>query len=128
MSKKIFGLINYPLTYIIYFIALIKNNRDERLLWFNGFDYAYTDRGNIDAITESGETTRDRAYSYDELERLTEVSVPTSSTQAETYELDPEGNRLSSHLSGLHQTDEANRLTSDDSYTYVYDLSRKLAH
>ena len=32
---------------------------------FNGFDYAYTNRGNIDAITESGETARERAYSYD---------------------------------------------------------------
>ena len=32
---------------------------------FNGFDYAYTERGNIAAITESGDTVRDRAYSYD---------------------------------------------------------------
>lgn len=48
---------------------------------FNGFDYSYTERGNIAAITESGEVTRDRAYSYDELERLTEVSVPSAPAQ-----------------------------------------------
>ena len=70
--------------------------------------------------------TRDRSYSYDELERLTEVAVPTSPTQDETYTLDPEGNRISSHLSDMHQTDEANRLTSDDNYTYVYDLNGNL--
>ena len=93
---------------------------------FNGFDYSYTERGNIAAITESGEVTRDRAYSYDELERLTEVSVPTAPSQDETYELDPEGNRLSSHLSDMHSTDTTNRLESDDSYTYVYDLNGNL--
>ena len=93
---------------------------------FNGFDYSYTERGNIAAITESGEVTRDRAYSYDELERLTEVSVPSAPSQDESYELDPEGNRLSSHLSDMHSTDQANRLESDDSYTYVYDLNGNL--
>jgi len=93
---------------------------------FNGFDYGYTERGNIADITESGDVTRERAYSYDELERLTEVAVPTSPAQDETYTLDPEGNRVSSHLSGTHQTDAANRLTSDDSYTYVYDLNGNL--
>jgi len=93
---------------------------------FNGFDYRYTERGNIAAIDETGEVTRDRAYSYDELERLTEVFVPTSPIQDESYELDPEGNRISSHLSDMHSTDEANRLESDDSYTYVYDLNGNL--
>ena len=77
-------------------------------------------------IPESGTTTRTKAYSYDELERLTEVSVPAAPIQDETYELDPEGNRLSSHLSDDHQTDDANRLTSDDNYTYVYDLNGNL--
>jgi YD repeat-containing protein len=32
---------------------------------FIGFDYAYTDRGNLGAITESGDVTRERACSYD---------------------------------------------------------------
>ena len=93
---------------------------------FNGFDYSYTERGNIAGITESGETVRDRAYSYDELERLTEVAVPTAPSQDETYELDPEGNRISSHLSDMNTTDAANRLTSDDNYSYVYDLNGNL--
>lgn len=93
---------------------------------FNGFDYAYTERGNIAGITESGDTIRDRAYSYDELERLTEVDVPTAPSQDESYTFDPEGNRITSHLSDTHQTDAANRLTSDANYTYVYDLNGNL--
>jgi len=66
---------------------------------FNDFDYSYTERGNISDIGEAGEITRTRAYSYDELQ------------QDESYELDPEGNRLSPHLSESNQTDPANRLT-----------------
>lgn len=85
-----------------------------------------TRRGNIAAITESGDTVRDRAYSYDELERLTDVAVPTAPSQDETYELDPEGNRISSHLSDMNTTDAANRFTSNDNYTYVYDLNGNL--
>ena len=60
------------------------------------------------------------------MERLTEVAVPEAPTQDETYTLDPEGNRLSSHLSGTGETDVANRLTGDDAYSYVYDLNGNL--
>ena len=93
---------------------------------FNAFDYDYTPRGNISAIEEGGEVVRTKAYSYDAIERLTEVSVPSAPAQEEAYTLDPEGNRITSHLSATHETDEANRLTSDDSYTYVYDLNGNL--
>ena len=93
---------------------------------FNGFTYDYTDRGNLAEIAETGTTTRTKRYSYDELERLTEVAVPEAPTQDETYTLDPEGNRLSSHLSGTGETDVANRLTGDDAYSYVYDLNGNL--
>jgi len=57
---------------------------------------------------------------------LTEVSAPSNPEQNEAYELDPEGNRLSSQLSDSHETDPSNRLTSDDTYTYVYDLNGNL--
>ena len=60
------------------------------------------------------------------MERLTEVVIPDAPTQDETYTLDPEGNRLSSHLSGTGETDVANRLTGDDAYSYVYDLNGNL--
>ena len=64
---------------------------------FNAFDYDYTPRGNISAIEEGGEVVRSKAYSYDAIERLTEVSVPSAPAQEESYTLDPEGNRITSH-------------------------------
>ena len=57
---------------------------------------------------------------------MTKVDVPTAPSQDEAYELDPEGNRVASHLSDMNTTDAANRLTSDDNYTYVYDLNGNL--
>ena len=93
---------------------------------FNGFSYDYTDRGNIEAIGETGTIARTRNYSYDELERLTSVESPDAPLNDESYTLDPEGNRLDSHLSATHQTDDANRLTEDDAYSYIYDLNGNL--
>lgn len=60
------------------------------------------------------------------MERLTEVDVPGAPSRDESYQLAEEGNRLSSHLSQTHVTDRANRLLSDDDYTYVYDLNGNL--
>ena len=93
---------------------------------FNVFDYSYTDRGNIAGITETGTFEADKTYTYDELERLTDVTVPDAPLKDEAYTLDPEGNRITSHLSGTHTTDSANRLTEDADYTYVYDLNGNL--
>lgn len=93
---------------------------------FNDFTYSYTVRGNIASIVEEGEITRTRLYSYDAIERLTDVTVPERPFETEVYELDAEGNRLSSHLSDMNTTDAANRLTSDDNYTYIYDLNGNL--
>ena len=93
---------------------------------FGQFDFDYTDRGNIEQIAESGEFTRTKTYAYDELERLTQVSVPDAPDFDEDYTLDPEGNRVASHLSQSHQIDSANRLLSDDDYTYVYSLNGNL--
>ena len=93
---------------------------------FNDLTYSYTDRGNIASIVEVGEIIRTRQYSYDAIERLTDVTVPERPFETEVYELDAEGNRLSSHLSDMNTTDAANRLTSDDNYTYIYDLNGNL--
>jgi len=85
---------------------------------FSDFSYAYTDRGNIAEIIESGTgaTARTRRYSYDSLERLIDVDVPEIPNQSEFYILDEEGNRTSSQTSLTHATDAANRLSSDDDY------------
>jgi len=56
---------------------------------FNGFTYDYTARGNIAEIAETGTLARTKRYSYDELERLTEVEVPEAPTEGESYTLDP---------------------------------------
>jgi len=93
---------------------------------FNGYGYSYTDRGNISEIEETGNIDLTMRYSYDELERLTEVKVPNAPLQDESYTLDPEGNRTASHLSDTGETDIANRLIGDDEYSYVYDLNGNL--
>ena len=76
---------------------------------FNDFTYAYTVRGNISSIEEGGVLNRTRNYTYDAIERLTEVVVPEMPFLNEVYELDEEGNRLTSHLSATYVTNEANR-------------------
>ena len=93
---------------------------------FNGYNYNYSDRGNIQAIEEFGSITRTRSYNYDELERLTSVDSLNNPNEIEIYSLDPEGNRLTSHLSNTHETDDTNRLTEDENYSYVYDLNGNL--
>ena len=57
---------------------------------------------------------------------VTQVSVPEAPDFDEDYTLDPEGNRVASHLSQSHQIDSANRLLSDDDYSYVYSLNGNL--
>lgn len=52
--------------------------------------------------------------------------MPAIPSEDESYTLDEEGNRLTSHLSSGHTTDAANRLSEDDAYTYIYDLNGNL--
>ena len=95
------------------------------------FDYQYTERGNIACVEEGGRTDaaqdRDRAYTYDALERLVEVVVPERPGERETYTLDPEGNHVASQRSDTHAKDAANRLTPDDRYGYTSDLCGNLS-
>ena len=105
---------------------LSTQNQNSGANLFNGFSYEYTERGNIDVIAETGTIARTRNYSYDELKRLTLLDSPDAPANDESYTLDPEGNRLDSHLSATHQTDDANRLTEDDTYFYTYDLNGNL--
>ncbi len=82
--------------------------------------YGYDAVANINNITGQSRT---RSFVYDELYRLTDA---TDTAGNETYSLDPEGNRISSHISAAHITDDVNRLTEDDQFTYVYDLNGNL--
>ena len=60
------------------------------------------------------------------MERLTNVTAAGRPSDSENYDLDEEGNRISSHFSASHVTDDANRLTEDDSYSYSYDANGNL--
>jgi YD repeat-containing protein len=71
------------------------------------------------AATRIAEPTgSDRDFGYDAVQRL--VSGGTAAA-AESYSYDAEGNRLVSHLSAAHTTDDGNRLLQDDTFDYVYD-------
>jgi len=71
----------------------------------------------VASILETGTIPKTRAYTYDELERLTNVAAPATPAFEEDYTYDEEGNRETSHISGLHITDAANRLIEDDQFT-----------
>ena len=58
---------------------------------------------------------RDLPYVYDVLQRLTSGGT---TLEAETYEYDLQGNRLNSHLSATHVTNDVDRLLEDDDFTY----------
>ena len=88
------------------------------------FAYGYDALGNVSQIDEDGGATL-RDYTYDALERLTAVTI--NGLPAESYSLDPLGNRITSHLSASHTLDDANRLTEDDGFCYAYDLNGNLA-
>lgn len=56
------------------------------------FDYLYDIKGNIAAISESGSVARSRNHTLDTIERLTQVSDPSTGTPValESYTLDGE--------------------------------------
>jgi RHS repeat-associated protein len=84
------------------------------------FGYGFNAVGNITQIAEIGLT---RNFTYDPLQRLTSGGTAGA---PESYDYDAEGNRTTSHLSASYLTDDANRLLSDDTYTYNYDANGNL--
>ncbi|MCA1791648.1 MAG: hypothetical protein LC667_17890, partial [Thioalkalivibrio sp.] len=86
------------------------------------FAMTYDTLGNVTSISEPA---RMRSFGYDELERL--VSETEAPAPAGLYDYDAVGNRLSSPLSASHSHNDANRLTSDDGFTYTYDANGNLA-
>jgi hypothetical protein len=79
--------------------------------------YGYDVKGNITSANENTPTPRNRSYTLDAIERLTEVKDGGAQV-IETYSLDEEGNRISSHLSSFHVTDAANRLQEDAKHQF----------
>lgn len=87
--------------------------------------YAYNVKGDITGVAETATPPRIRNSGYDAISRL--VSVTDGGGElVESYTLDAEGNRLTSHMSKLHLTDPANRLVDDERHEFEYDVNGNL--
>lgn len=80
--------------------------------------YTYNLAGQISRIAD---LTKTRDFSYDDLDRLTGVSV--SGNRVESYVYDAVGNRTSSHLNSFLYFEPFNRITDTDSFSYTHDLN-----
>jgi RHS repeat-associated protein len=80
------------------------------------FQYSYNNASQISQIAD-GVQTRD--FTYDDVDRLTGVTV--SASPVETYGYDAVGNRTSSHLSATNTIGAFNILTDIDDNTFSYD-------
>ena len=89
--------------------------------------YGYTVDGQLAAILDNLDPARSRFISYDQLNRLVQVSEGVPPAQGglpvpvEDYAWDEEGNRTASHLSGLYAANAHNQLLEDDDFTYAND-------
>jgi len=85
------------------------------------FDYAYDPVGHRTSLTDRFGLHQ---YGYDRLSRLINADHPAASQLLdEVFTYDPVGNRLTSHLSTIHQHNAANRLLEDAQCTYTYDAN-----
>ena len=71
----------------------------------------------------TSKTSRDGAhdYTYDTLNRLTQVLNPLPTNPLETFNYDPVGNRTTSNQNGTSNFNQANQLLEDANFTYQYD-------
>ncbi len=94
------------------------SNSDPRALAFYDFEYDAASR--ITKITDIDGVTD---YSYDNRGQLTEADRAVGDARGdESYSYDSNGNRTESHSHGTgYVADDANRLSSDGTYTYAYD-------
>jgi RHS repeat-associated protein len=86
----------------------------------DSFAYTYDGAGNRLTRQTPSESI---SYQYDDLYRLLRADYSVT----ETYSYDHVGNRLSSHISSTYAYNAANRLLTDDTYTYEYDANGNLA-
>jgi RHS repeat-associated protein len=87
----------------------------------NGNLYTHNNANNISSWTTA---TTQKAYTYDAVDRLTNVS--NYEMPAENYSYDGVGNRTASHLSATYGYQPFNKLTSTAMATYSYDNNGNL--
>ncbi|MBI1748137.1 MAG: VCBS repeat-containing protein [Acidobacteria bacterium] len=88
-----------------------------------GFQYTYDRVGNRRTRTDLEGLN---GFDYDNLNRLVHATHPQDFNPEESFDYDPVGNRLSSHLSATYVYDTANRLQQDDRFIYSYDANGNL--
>ena len=87
--------------------------------------YGLDPAGTIESLTDADGL---HTYGYDDAYQLTSAIHPNPPVNPdESYTYDLLGNRISSHLSGLHLHNAANQLLEDDEYVYGYDDNGNLA-
>jgi RHS repeat-associated protein len=86
----------------------------------NFFNFVYDSASRITSITDIDGPT---SYEYDDRDQLTAANHADPANPDENYLYDANGNRISSHLHGTgYVTDSHNRLTSDGTFNYEYDM------
>jgi RHS repeat-associated protein len=80
--------------------------------------YTYNGVGNVSMMTDEADTAE---YGYDSLDQVVMAEYTNPSLPTESYEYDPLGNRITSHISSSYTHNEANQLIEDDQNTYSYD-------
>lgn len=98
-------------------IRIAHDNTSETVAFY---DYAYDTASRISQISDIDGVTD---YSYDDRDQLIGADHSDANNPDETYTYDANGNRTDSHLHGAgYDTGEANRLLSDGTFNYEYDL------
>jgi RHS repeat-associated protein len=100
-------------------LTRLKHQLSSAVLFDN--QYTYNAASQISQITDPAKT---RVFSYDNIDRLTGVSV--SGNPVESYAYDGVGNRTSSHLNSFFNLDPFNRLTGTDAFNYSLDPNGNL--
>ena len=96
-------------------------SRLKRLKHYTSGGTLYDDQFTYNTANQIGQIAglaQTRVFTYDNIDRLTGVSI--GGTPVESYTYDAVGNRTASHLSSSYTTGAFNRLTATDSASYSY--------
>ncbi|MCP3684242.1 MAG: hypothetical protein GY861_16300 [bacterium] len=80
--------------------------------------YSYNPVGMVELFTDEADTS---TYSYDSLDQVLTADYTDPQLTDESFTYDSVGNRLTSHLSSQYDYDDANQITSDDTYVFTFD-------